>query len=457
MPIETLKRILLLSALTFFAVGAGAQIARGQLLKSAFIVAIPLLIGIGGLMLTRPQYLGFFLVFLLFSNLDVLISHSLQAHAAVIWLVLCFAYIGLIVVTWQQRTPIAAPIRLLGIFFIVAMCTSAVLPTVDNDAISQWMQIVGYAFAATLVTYLVLCTPERMRLAAIGITWIGFGLAIINIIEFMDRSLISLSNVPGRSAGLMINANPSAAAILACFILSYMTPQRFMLPVRVIMFAGIYTTFSRSTLVLFFIFLVYNELIVEKLNIQRFVITALLFLSVVGFLSYSAFFVDQSANKQVKMSYRRIVDAKQGKFDDSSTNHRRKVVTINFERFMNKPIFGNGLGAASTINSPHNQFLLVMAEHGAVGIVIWLAFLVTLFGRLYRLQRGESRRVLLSLFWFMILNMFFTHNMYHIRFYMILFAMLCAGGEIYPKRVPLPSTEAVVRRLPLPLPIRRTV
>jgi len=47
--------------------------------------------------------------------------------------------------------------------------------------------------------------------------------------------------------------------------------------------------------------------------------------------------------------------------------------------------------------------------------------------------------------------------MYHIRFYMILFAMLCAGGEIYPKRVPLPSTEAVVRRLPLPLPIRRTV
>ena len=128
---------------------------------------------------------------------------------------------------------------------------------------------------------------------------------------------------------------------------------------------------------------------------------------------------------------------KEGRFDDSSTRQRIRVIGINLERFAEHPVIGGGIGTASVNDAPHNQFLLIMAEFGSIGAVLYTAFIVLLLLRLLKIQPQDQRHKLLLVYAYTVSYLFFSHNAIYLRFHIIMTAFLCAATEIFQHHMPV--------------------
>lgn len=457
-----LGRLLVIPLVVCVALFAGYEIVRGGPIRAWELALLPTLIAGGLVVLKRPEYLGFMMIAILYSNTDAVASWKFEAHTAIIFLMGTFAYYGLLFITRGPRPRVNLPFQMYFAFFIVAATIAALLPENNTPFYYEWLRGVIYALNSFVLTYLMLSSPARLRQIASLITLVGVLVAVLNIFEFMDRSLVDISCVPGRSASLLVNANASAAAILAAFMMSYITRLRFLLLARIVMFVGIWTTFSRAELIMFLVFVLYAEFLIDRFTWKRMAVTLALFGGVASILVYANFLLEVSSNRQVSQAYNRVLSVAQGRFDDSSSVQRLRVIGINFRRFLDHPIFGNKLGTALGDDSPHNQFLFVLAEHGLIGFFLYMGFMYVLLRRLLRLAPGPERRILLCLFAFQFANMFVSHNQYHFRFFVMIFAMLSASAEVLPRlssAAPrMRAREALIReRQPRALPVQEAV
>ncbi len=440
---QPVAKILGYSGLALSALLIGQMIGTGRLVPAMVLMFMPLGVVLVLGSLTYPHLIGYAMTVILYANLDVFASLRLNAHLGIVFLGLSLGYLGMIALTQSERTPFGRPVLIYGLFFVVAIATSALLPGANHVEVYYWSRHITYAYSALLVVYFVSNTLERIRIVSKILTWTGVLLALVNALEFYDPSLFPFSEVSGRSAGLLQNANPSAAAIFACFIISYLAPGRFVLLARAVMLFGVYTTFSRSIIILFLPFTVYLELFVRGVSVRYLFRAAATLILAAIVLAYGSKLTELSTNKKVRYAYARIEQTQRGRFDDTSTHYRIRVIGVNLERFFERPIFGHGGGAATKIDSPHNQILLVMAEHGFVGLVLFVAMLVALWRQLRAIPPGVERRIMLSLYIYQVINMSFTHSEYHLRFYPIIFGFLMAAGEVLPRELRGKESEGV--------------
>jgi O-antigen ligase len=237
---------------------------------------------------------------------------------------------------------------------------------------------------------------------------------------------LQLSIVIGRAAGLYINPNIAAAAILFMTVLAYdgLSGRRRM-GVLVAGLIGVLLTASRgaalTAVAVLGIFWLRGRLRARQVlaGLALLVVAAVGGLAITGNLSTVGLLIDATSAQRERLS---LGDDNAG--DEMSTETRRKVAERAIEMFLEHPVAGAGLGATarSTSDLTHNMYLMFMAEYGAVGAIIFPALVVAVTWG----ARGEMRTTALASAGFLTFWALFSHNVLD-EFQLLLFMALLAG------------------------------
>lgn len=254
----------------------------------------------------------------------------------------------------------------------------------------------------------------------------------INVYELFAP--MSFSNVSGRSAGLYVNANTSAEALVLGMILGITALPTWYRGVFIFLAGtGVFVTYSRAGLIGWLI-AVGGLMLGSFIGATHVVRTGLIALFLIGVVLLPK--ADQilatleragSLNTDTQERLAWLMDPLG--VDDASSWARKAIAREAWERVAEQPFLGGGTGAVhrGLDIPPHNQFLSHMIDHGLLGAMLLPLLLVALIWR----AEGESRRVVLifscAVLWFS----FFTHTFLNNAHSLLLFALAAALASIY--------------------------
>ena len=250
---------------------------------------------------------------------------------------------------------------------------------------------------------------------------------VINVFELFAPN--TFSNVSGRSAGLYVNANMSAEALVLGMMLGVTALPSWYRGIFVVLTSvGVFVTYSRAGLIGWFI-VVGGLMLGQFIGARHLVRIGLVTVFLLGLVLLPK--ADQilttleragalNADTQERLTW--FTDPLG--VDDKSGSSRKSVAREAWERVTERPFFGGGTGSVhkGLDIPPHNQFLSHMIDHGMFGAILMPLLLLALIWR----ATGESRRVAIIfscvVFWFS----FFTHTFLNNAHSLLLIAMVAA-------------------------------
>ncbi|MDM9381276.1 O-antigen ligase family protein [Chlorogloeopsis sp. ULAP01] len=254
--------------------------------------------------------------------------------------------------------------------------------------------------------------------------------AFVTIIEHQSAELT------GRPSGFYVDANRAGCALVSGLILTIgLLPKRYRLPFVVIIFIGIFITFSRSAPITLLIVLV---LLISKNEIPRKYVflgipllgIILIVINLLGLnlldthnFEYSGLLKDTTIHRINQFESPLSSDA----IFDASGQTRLFILELSWQKFLESPFFGWGVGYTLELEKiynirPHNMYLLFMLEHGFLG-ALFLPFLV-----ISVTQNASKRTQNISLaFAALILTWaIFSHNIFEQREFLLMFSLIAA-------------------------------
>ncbi len=258
---------------------------------------------------------------------------------------------------------------------------------------------------------------------------------VINVYELFVP--MTFSDVSGRSAGLYVNANMSAEALVLGMIMGVTVLPTWYRGVFILLVgSGVFVTYSRSGLIGWLIAVV-------GLKLARFIgTTDLIRVSLIAFFLIGIVLLpkaDQifttleragSLNPDTQERLAWFLDPLG--VDDKSGWSRKSVARDAWERVTEQPFFGGGTGSVhkGLDIPPHNQFLSHMIDHGILGAILMPLLLLALIWR----NEGTGRRVALifcgATLWFS----FFTHTFLNNAHSLLLVAMVAAPVSLHARQ-----------------------
>lgn len=252
---------------------------------------------------------------------------------------------------------------------------------------------------------------------------------VINVFELFAPN--TFSDVSGRSAGLYVNANMSAEALVLGMILAVTALPIWYRGVFILLVGtGVFVTYSRAGLIGWLIAVVGLKL-ARFINTTYLIRTSLIACLLIGIVLLPK--ADQilttlervgSLNQDTQERLAWFMDPLG--VDDKSGSSRKSVAREAWERVAEQPFFGSGTGSVHQgLNiQPHNQFLSHMIDHGLVGAMLMPLLLLALIWR----TEGENRRVALIFSCTVLWLGFFTHTFLNFSYTLLLLALVAALG-----------------------------
>jgi hypothetical protein len=250
---------------------------------------------------------------------------------------------------------------------------------------------------------------------------------MINVYELFVP--MSFSNVFGRSAGLYVNANTSAEALVLGMILAVTALPSWYRSVFILLVGGgVFVTYSRAGLIGWLIAVV-GLMLGRFIGTTHVIRTGLITLFLIGLVLLPK--ADQilttlertgSLNPDTQERLAWLMNPLG--VEDSSSWSRKAIAREAWERVGEHPFLGGGTGAVhrGLEIPPHNQFLSHMIDHGLFGAMLIPLLLVTLIWR----AEGEGQRVAFifscATLWFS----FFTHTFLNNAHSLLLVALVAA-------------------------------
>lgn len=262
------------------------------------------------------------------------------------------------------------------------------------------------------------------QLTIVGAVHVG---TAINVYELFNP--MSFSDVMGRSAGLYMNSNASAEALVLGMILCITVVPRWYRGVFILLVGvGVFVTYSRAGLVGWLIAgggLVAGRFI-DATHAVR-----------IGFIAlFLVGLVLLPKADQILLTLERAGSLTEGTeerlewfmnplgVDDASSSARKVVALEAWERVAAQPFFGGGTGAVhkGLDIPPHNQFLSHMIDHGFLGALLMPLLIVALMWR----AKGESQWVGFIFCCTVLWYCFFTHMIMSHAHNLLLFSLAAA-------------------------------
>ena len=287
-----------------------------------------------------------------------------------------------------------------------------------------------YILFALFLGFVAYISPTRMYLRIMFVMMAVVPCAVI--VDFADPGLlypVDLTGaVLGRAAAMFINPNLAGEAILHIVVLGFaVLARRYRMPLFLLAGVAILTTFSRAAIIAWIALLglfIYKRTLPKSAVVSLAIAIAILLVFIGSFETYISSreeFEDAATNILSRLNFFSSFT-----FDDDSSEERAGVIQAGWELFLQNPLFGSGAGATHFWRhrgSTHNQLLLLAAEYGVLGILLWGWMLIMLCKSSFFSDRG-LRYAMAFLFAFMSL---FTHQMLDAASYWLAtFALVCA-------------------------------
>jgi len=276
-----------------------------------------------------------------------------------------------------------------------------------------------YRALALMLALAILFQEPRVRRAALLAVAAGVGLAcVLNLAESFNlvRFVEDPGRVPGRSAGLYVNANMSGAYIVCGLaVCTAAIPRRARLPLLLAGAAGVALTFSRGAALCFALLL----LVLAATRVIK--VGALLgtLLVSVAVLVYFSPDISRALDRAGVLNRNTLSRLSLERDDSGRINLARRA----WEEFTESPLVGNGL--ASTIDwdapeQPHNEYLFLAADHGVLGLLVFPALALALV---------TGTRAAIPLSAVLLLTAFFSHNLLTSRSAIVVVALMAAAAS----------------------------
>ena len=247
------------------------------------------------------------------------------------------------------------------------------------------------------------------------------------------------SNVPGRSAGWLENANGAALvlSVMTAVFLSLRLPVSICVAIAGLSALGTYFTLSRAGFLIWpIIFVAYLFLVVRTKPIKLVVMcisSAIVVLLLFMFADLTPAFGDED------LFYRQRLLTGETQID--FTGDSRAIAAIeSWHGILKKPILGYGSGVTLGYPfTPHNQLLGVWLENGLLGMLL---FATALFSLLRECWIGDKGLLVCCVP--LIAFIPFNHNLLEDKSYVFAWVMAAAMASRHERLGPQTRTKAVV-------------
>jgi O-antigen ligase len=233
------------------------------------------------------------------------------------------------------------------------------------------------------------------------------------------------TSVLGRASAMYVNPTRAGHAILYIALLAIpVTPVRFRMPLLLLVGAGVIVTFSRGPIMLWMLlglFLLLTRTIPRSslaFPLTIIISLPLLLNSFRGYLESR-----QDLNSSLDNIFGRLDFFRTQSLGEDSAQERLEVLHAGWNIFFDNPIFGAGTGATtfwSHRGGTHNQIAMVAAEHGILGIALWMWLIVILWRGTYFQDSRFQQVAAVGTF----LASFFSHNMLIDLYYVLTYALV---------------------------------
>ncbi len=230
--------------------------------------------------------------------------------------------------------------------------------------------------------------------------------------------------VIGRASAMYINPTRAGEAIMiTCMLAISVIKIRYRLPLLLLAGAGALVTFSRGPILIWLLFVGWL-ILMRKIPKYSFAFLSVIFtilpLLLVGFKGYL------QSRQDLDFGLDNVLDRldffQTRSLEDASAQERLEVLKAGWHVFLDNPIFGAGTGATSLWShrvGTHNQIVAAGAEHGLVGIALWMWLIVII----WRGNYFQDNRFQLAFAAATFLFSFFNHNMLTTPYWLITFAL----------------------------------
>ena len=260
----------------------------------------------------------------------------------------------------------------------------------------QWrMRVLAAFFFFTIFLTAGLSRPQPIALAAAACVLLAAALNWYDVLR--PSALVPLGlpgSNPGRSAGLFINANIAAAFILMGTIAVLpLAPEWLRGALLMVAVVGVAPTFSRFGWI-FSVLLVVMAAGFKLLNRRQLILImcAVPLLMAAAGIYYQ--FMLQSGNENIigRLSWFQTL----GDRADFSVRERAYVAHQAWERFLDSPLYGQGIGVTLSRGArvgTHNMYVMLMAEQGLVGLALYLSLIGAIAYKGWALARAASEKL----------------------------------------------------------------
>ena len=309
-----------------------------------------------------------------------------------------------------------------------------------EDATQQWrLRVLALLFFVTTA----LLTAESRRLPLVLALLLTLVLA--SVFNWWDalrpHFFVPLGiegGAAGRGAGLFINSNRAAAfVVVATITLLPFVPLQMRGVLLLLGFIGVAPTFSRSGLLCAGM-TVMLAIALKLINrTQVLVLVLAIPLIAAGTAMYYDVLLSSSDDPNLNRIVQRLSWFHDMQSDDSIEDRIYPAIRA-WEMFLDAPITGKGVGVTSRPSlgdGTHNMYLLLMAEQGFLGLMLYLSLIGLLARRGWTLAReaGDPRavdvgRAMLLYAAFIAIYGFFSHSILEEPHGIFLMAFITAAG-----------------------------
>ncbi len=381
-------------------------------------------------------------IFLFFTNLDVYLYRASILSLQPLYYILLFIIATIPLAKLLPLNEKILPSNLMRwcfAYILISLFAFWLYPSLDEpfQELKDRILSLSFMFATILVFSGNYIVQKYTRYAIIAVTLISI---FNNIYEFLNPGVFAGLNLTGRAAGFYIDSNSSGDSLILGMIFGLgILPIVFRIPFLLLVGIGVFLTFSRGALLGYFI-------VIVILTITKVIPRKQLILWILGIL-VASIFLGQLGNifNQVDTSFingnvlKRLDDftsfnSGSGDVEDDASAARKLVLKLGWERFLENPLIGNGLGSAQYFDvgalvsheiSTHNTYLYFMVDHGILGTFILPLIILSVSYP----ARGEGKQISLAFAMFVLLWGLFSHTILIQRLHLMTFSLMAIMNQ----------------------------
>lgn len=296
----------------------------------------------------------------------------------------------------------------------------------QTTAAAQQLQSRFISALFLVIVTMILADPRTHLPTHLTIAWAVVFASIVNIYELLHPS--TFSSDFGRSAGLYINPNQTAAAIVLGVICAQdVVSPRWRAWFLALSAVGVALTLSRAGIVAWILVFIISRLRAGPrglLKLGVFVLLAAVVLVPFGAAGIEGLFADTGVLSDDVQN--RVNFFESGSASDTSAESRVEHAGFAWDMFVENPAAGRGTGASVSppfdVLGPHNIYLSLMVDHGVIGVLIVPLFvLAAALG-----TRGAARGLAVGVSMFILYWGMFSHNVLEERYLLLAVALIAA-------------------------------